>query len=749
MSIRMRLIILSLMAFLSLGLLTGLGYIGNDRLKNSIHHNNELAELRELVSLDNALLNIHNQYLLTLQHNPQNPQIVKMHDHPETMHFNQISQFDKTLMDRIKAFNAHPAAQPFIQQSKDFQQKIEVYRKSVEGGLTLFRAVEYEQANLHLLQQMNPQLNQALQSTQDFRAVLSELAQQAKQDADAFANSQTNLMFFIGIAFLLLIGAVSWFTISSIRKGINETVNAVSSVVNSMKFDTVLRSRNDELNQISSALNQMLASLQLSIKETNGVVGAIAKGDFDQRVTSELKGDLATLKQGVNGSAESVKFMMDELAKVMQALHDGKFDVKMDSRVPKTFSAQVETALQTINNVIVDINNVMQAMSRGEFEQRVGANANGQLDIMKQNINSSMASLESAINDITRVVVAQSEGDLTQSIANQYAGQLGIVKDAINKSTASLDEIVSVAIEAANSVATGASEVAQGAMDLSQRVQEQAAAVEQSSATMEEFSAAVQNNAANSNEESKVEHQVEQKAQQAADVMKQTIVAMSAIQESSHKISEIVSLIDGIAFQTNLLALNAAVEAARAGDHGRGFAVVAGEVRALAQKSAEAAKDIKTLINESVTRIDQGTQLATESGEAINDIAASIEYVSQMSEQISQASSEQAEGVRQLQTAITQIDQVTQQNAALVEETSAAAESMREQAGVLSERMSFFKTTKGNSSGIQARTNKTAQLAAPIKPKAAALSAPVKANNTVKMTESNVASNSADEWSEF
>lgn len=527
---------------------------------------------------------------------------------------------------------------------------------------------------------------------------------------------------------MLLIMALFLGTVVSIILGryIVRPLKEMVSVVNHVATEASLDSRiqyqsNDEVGEVSKAFNQLLSNFQRAVKETNSVVGAIAKGDFHQRVTSELKGDLATLKQGVNGSAESVKFMMDELAKVMQALHDGKFDVKMDSRVPKTFSAQVETALQTINNVISDINNVMQAMSQGEFQHRVGANANGQLAIMKQNINNSMAALESAINDITLIVVAQSNGDLTQTITNEYAGQLGVVKDAMNKSVASLNEIVSVVIDAANTVTTGAGEVALGAMDLSQRVQEQAAAVEQSSATMEEFSAAVQNNAKNSSEEAEVEHQVETKAQQAAEVMKQTIVAMSAIQESSHKISDIVSLIDGIAFQTNLLALNAAVEAARAGDHGRGFAVVAGEVRALAQKSAEAAKDIKTLISESVTRIDQGTQLATESGEAINEIATAIEHVSHMSEQISQASSEQAEGVRQLQMALTQIDQVTQQNAALVEETSSAAESMREQAGVLSERMRFFKTTKSGSNEGQVRMSKPVQLSAPVKTKAAML----------------------------
>ena len=242
--------------------------------------------------------------------------------------------------------------------------------------------------------------------------------------------------------------------------------------------------------------------------------------------------------------------------------------------------------------------------------------------------------------------------------------------------------------------------------------------MEETSATMDEMNSAVQANTENAQQAARVAEDVQKRANDGSRVMQQTIEAMNAIQESSHKIADIVSLIDGIAFQTNLLALNAAVEAARAGDHGRGFAVVAGEVRALAQKSAEAAKDIKTLIDESVTRIDQGTQLASQSGEMLNTINQSIDSVTQMVSQIARASAEQANGVTQVHEAISQIDQVTQQNAALVEETTAAAESMSEQSMVLREDMAFFNT--GRSSGTVRRTK--AKLSAPAalpKPKAA------------------------------
>jgi methyl-accepting chemotaxis protein len=237
--------------------------------------------------------------------------------------------------------------------------------------------------------------------------------------------------------------------------------------------------------------------------------------------------------------------------------------------------------------------------------------------------------------------------------------------------------------------------VSRGAMSLSERVQEQAAALEQTSATMNQMSSAVQNNTQHAFEASKLSVEVQTHADEGAQIMAQTIKAMSEIQDSSHKIADIVTLIDGIAFQTNLLALNAAVEAARAGEHGRGFAVVASEVRNLSQKSAEAAKDIKGLIDESVTRINHGTQLASSSGERLKVMNESVKQMSSMISQIASASEEQSEGIRQVHQAITQIDQVTQQNAALVEETSAASESMTNQATELSRNMAFFRTAQG------------------------------------------------------
>lgn len=452
--------------------------------------------------------------------------------------------------------------------------------------------------------------------------------------------------------------------------------------------------REDEIGQMATVLNTTLSNIQEALNEANDVVSALAAGDFSKRISINVHGDLDTLKQGINNSVHSIEETMKEIEIVMDAMSNGYFDVDTNANVKGQFKRIMENTAFTMNGlnlIINDITDAMHKMQNGDFTARVNAEAKGQLEELKSNVNRSMEALELAIEDITEMVVSQSKGDLTKQITNDYLGQLDTLKNAINSSVSRLANVVSQALNATQVVAGAADEVSKGSLDLSDRVQQQASALEQTSATMDEMNSAVQGNSKNAQQASQVAIEVQNRANDGAKVMQETIEAMSAIQESSHKIADIVNLIDGIAFQTNLLALNAAVEAARAGEHGRGFAVVAGEVRSLAQKSAEAAKDIKSLIEESVSRIDQGSQLATQSGDMLTEINHEIESFTKMIGDIAKASEEQAEGVNQVHAAIGQIDSVTQQNAALVEETSAAAASMTDQSEILKEDMSFFK----------------------------------------------------------
>ena len=242
-----------------------------------------------------------------------------------------------------------------------------------------------------------------------------------------------------------------------------------------------------------------------------------------------------------------------------------------------------------------------------------------------------------------------------------------------------------------DSIATGSSEIATGNADLSQRTEEQASNLEETAASMEELTSTVKNNADTAHKAAALAGEASRAAVQGGEVVAQVVSPMEEISAASRKITDIISVIDGIAFQTNILALNAAVEAARAGEQGRGFAVVASEVRSLAQRSADAAREIKTLIGASVEKVENGTQLVSEAGRSMEGIVAQVQRVSDLIGEISSATSEQTTGISQVGEAVTQLDQVTQQNAALVEQSAAAADSLRHQAAKLAEVVSVFR----------------------------------------------------------
>jgi len=281
-------------------------------------------------------------------------------------------------------------------------------------------------------------------------------------------------------------------------------------------------------------------------------------------------------------------------------------------------------------------------------------------------------------------------GDLSQSVRLR-AGDTTSLMAALVDMQANLAHVVSDVRRNSDSVATASAQIAQGNQDLSSRTEEQASALQQTAATMEELGTTVRHNADSARQASQLAQGASIVAEQGGDVVGKVVTTMQGITDSSRKIGDIIGVIDGIAFQTNILALNAAVEAARAGEQGRGFAVVASEVRSLAQRSAEAAKEIKSLIGRSVDQVEQGTVLVDEAGRTMGEIVDAIRRVSDIVGEIASASAEQSTGVGQVGEAVSQMDQATQQNAALVEESAAAAESLKTQARALVEAVAVFK----------------------------------------------------------
>ena len=284
-------------------------------------------------------------------------------------------------------------------------------------------------------------------------------------------------------------------------------------------------------------------------------------------------------------------------------------------------------------------------------------------------------------------------GDLTQRINPQYlqrGDEIGDLAHALDEMVVQLKDMVGKVTQTTNQVSSAAAEIAQGSADLSQRTEEQASALEETASSMEQLTSTVKQSADNAGQANSLAGAARTQAEQGGQVVDQAITAMSAINASSRKIADIIGVIDEIAFQTNLLALNAAVEAARAGEQGRGFAVVAGEVCKLAQRSADAAKEIKGLITDSVTKVEDGSRLVDRAGQTLREIMTSVKKVSDIVAEMAAAAREQASGIEQVNKAILEMDQVTQQNAALVEETAAASHAMGDQARELQGLMAFF-----------------------------------------------------------
>ena len=314
-------------------------------------------------------------------------------------------------------------------------------------------------------------------------------------------------------------------------------------------------------------------------------------------------------------------------------------------------------------------------------------------------------SITAGVDSARTVAQRIGAGDLSQPVPAHGKDEIGLLLGALNDMQSSLVSVVRTVRQGSDNVALASSEIAQGNQDLSARTESQASALEETSASMEELGTTVRQNADNARQANQLAQSASTVAIQGGQVVAQVVDTMKGISESSTRIADIISVIDGIAFQTNILALNAAVEAARAGEQGRGFAVVAGEVRSLAGRSAEAAKEIKALITASVERVDQGTALVDQAGTTMNEVVSSIRRVTDIMGEISAASSEQSAGVAQVGEAITQMDQVTQQNAALVEEMAAAATSLHTQAQDLVQAVATFRLSQSDSTGYATRSS--------------------------------------------
>jgi methyl-accepting chemotaxis protein len=388
-----------------------------------------------------------------------------------------------------------------------------------------------------------------------------------------------------------------------------------------------------------------------------------------------------------------------------------------------------------------EVSDLVSAAATGKFSIRIDtAGKDGFFLKLAEGLNQLVNTADKGLNDVARVLGAIAKGDLTERVTADYSGTFGDLKNYCNDTTESLTTMLGDIRNAAEMIFTASSEIAQGNADLSSRTEQQAANLEETASSMEELTSTVKLNADNAKQANVLAERASSVATDGGSLIQKVVITMNDINQSARKISDIIGVIDGIAFQTNILALNAAVEAARAGDQGRGFAVVASEVRTLAQRSANAAKDIKALINDSVQKIESGNSLVNKSGETMKDIVDSIKRVNDIMSEIAAASNEQSTGIEEVSTAVSQMDEMTQQNAALVEEAAAAAESLQSQADQLSRSVAQFKLSNDQ----QSRSTSAPRLAAPSKENRQTISS---AKSTRKLAPPK--SNAEDEWETF
>jgi methyl-accepting chemotaxis protein len=513
---------------------------------------------------------------------------------------------------------------------------------------------------------------------------------------DGYEDSRSLLTGFLLFGLLALGGLATVIVI-----GVTRSTHSMSSAMRSAmqgRFDQRAELiGDDEITQAALALNQLLGNLQATISQANNTAGSFAQGAFGQRMNEGLPGDLGVLAQNLNASFSQAEQTVSVLASALTAIIEGKtFEQWQDKGV--AFTGEWQDIVTTGANVLKgrealfnEINGVMNAVARGDYSRTVNASVQGVYALLKEEINTTVNNLNRSLSAVIHNAQILAQGDLTQTIDGQFAGELEKLTTAINRASGSLRASFCQVAGQSREVAQSAQQVSEGNATLSHAIQEQAASLEQTAAAMEELNAQVQQSAKQSSASTELAQKAQNGVNASAQAMTEAIEAMHAIGAVSGQITGIVSIIDAIAFQTNLLALNAAVEAARAGEHGRGFAVVASEVRALAGKSAEAAKDIKVLIDQTAIRVKEGTDKVQRTGNVLDGIVTDVSEINTLINDIAQNTQEQAKGLAQMHDAINMIDQTVQQSAALVEENASLAEYLGEVANNLDGTVAQFK----------------------------------------------------------
>jgi|GEM_PF-5995389 len=483
-----------------------------------------------------------------------------------------------------------------------------------------------------------------------------------------------------------------------VEKPIRQIATFMENISNGNLNMTIdLGEQDDEISIMRRAVHRMSTKMKTVIEDIQDTISAAKHGDLTKRVkTDELQGFMKILGEGTNALVNNTESVMNDIKRITHTLAEGRLNVeqvKTDYEgiyADVSYSAQL--AVMNLQKIMDEIQIVVEHAGRGELEEDINlTDKKGFHKELSNAINQLIWIQKTFSHDMANFFERIQQSDLTQGIKTEYSGEFERITCNANESMKTLVAILTHLKEAANVLNNTAREIGNDNNDLAHRTEQQAAALEDTSATMQQFTASVQHNSEHAGLANQLTLSATEVARKGGDVVSQVIERMQQIHESSGKIADIIGVIDGIAFQTNILALNAAVEAARVGEQGKGFVVVAGEVRNLAQRSANAAKEIKTLIDESVESVEIGTQLVNVAGERMDEIMLSITKVKDIMADISAASQEQSQGIEHVNQSVIRIDDMTQQNVILVQKASINTEKLTQQAIKLQEMFEQFK----------------------------------------------------------